>query len=265
MSAEHQIPILLSSSPNAGAFNVSPGNDKFDIFIDQEIEIPNDAKRITVEVQNASIWFTPFNISAALGNNLLYLDVSGDAIYMVTLADGLYDLSALAHSINVGLVNQGLASNIITFTPDLATQKVIINYSVSGIRIDFTQPNTIRSIIGFANAVVPVAYTTGVISIYGANEATFNQIDYFLIHTDLVNGGIRVNGRQTNVVARVLVNSTVGSQILYQPHEAVRVPAQSLAGRKISNIRSWVTDQSNNSLDFGGESWSYSLLIRFYM
>ena len=118
MASFIEIPLLLSSSTAAGAFNVSTGVDKFDVSFENEIKIPQHARNITVEVANASIWHTAYNISAALANNLFYLDVSGDAVYTVNIPDGLYDLSSLANAINLSLVNQNLASNIITFTAD---------------------------------------------------------------------------------------------------------------------------------------------------
>lgn len=263
--SEFEIPILLSSATASGAYNVSPNGDKFDVSFDQEIKIPKLAKQITVEVTNASIWFTTFNISAALGNNRFYLDVSGDVVYEVILDDGLYDMSSLAHSINVSLVNQGLASDILTFTADVSTQRIVINFSRAGLRVDFSQPATCRIILGFASAVTPVAYTTAITSVYGTTVAAFNTIDYFLIHSDIVRNGISVNGKQSNVIARVLITAAPNSQILYTPHEATRIPADNLVGANIANIHSWVTDDRNNGLNFNDEIWSVSFTIRYTM
>lgn len=262
---EYTIPLLLSSSTATGAYNVTTGRDRYDIALDQEIDIPAAAKRVTVEVESASVWYVQYNISAALQNNRFYLDVSGDAIYEVELADGLYDLSALAHAINVSLVNQGLASDIITFTADPSTQRVIINFSRAGLRADFTQTNTCRSILGFNAALRPTAYTTAVASVYGDSTAQFNALDYYLIHSDIVSGGISINGKRNSTVARILINTAPGSQIIYAPPNPIRIQSDNLIGRRITNVHSWITDQDNRTLNFNGEEWSYSLLIRYYM
>ena len=265
MTTDFSIPLILSSSTASGAYNVSSGNDKFDTRIESDVIIPSNAKQITVEVQSASIWYTPYNISAELANNKLYLDVSGDAVYTITLDDGLYELSSLAHAVDVSLVNQGLATGLVTFTADLATQRIVINYSVAGLRFDFTRANTCRTILGFANAVVPVAYTTAVTSVYGTSTAQFNSVDHFLIHSDIVSGGITINGVYSNVIARVLINARPGNLIAYQPVEPTRVPASNLAGTNITRIHSYISDQDGGSLDFNGENWDVMVVIRWKM
>ena len=123
---EFQIPLLLSSDVTVNAFNVSSGGDQWDVNLDNEIAIPQHVKQVSIEIVRATMWFTTYNISAERNNNKFYLDVQGDAVKTVTLSDGLYDLSTLAHAINVGLVNQSLASGLVTFTPDNATQRVLL-------------------------------------------------------------------------------------------------------------------------------------------
>ena len=263
MSSFIEIPILISSSTSAGAYNVSAGIDQFDVSFRNEIKIPQHARNITVEVANASIWHTAFNISAALNNNKFYLDVNFDTVYTVTIPDGLYDLTSIAAAINVSLVNQNLPSNVISFTADTATQKVIINYSVMGLRVDFTQANTCRSVLGFNSAVVPAAYTTDNISIYADVSAYFNLIDYFLIHSSIVSGGLSINGTLSSIAARVLITATMGSQILYTPHIPTRIPCGHLVGSTITNLHSWLSDQDGNAVNTNGEDWSYLCIIRY--
>lgn len=267
MAYTYEIPILLSSDTSSGAYNVNSGNSRFDVDFSQDIKIPAHAKNITVSVPNATLWYTSVNISAALGNNSFYLDVSGDAVYTVVLADGLYDLSSFAHSINVSLVNQGLASDIITFTGDHSSQKVVINFSVAGLRIDFTGANNVRTILGFNNAVAPAAYTTAATSIYGDSEAQFNTIDYFLLHSNIITGGIPVNGKSTSVIARVLINTSPGSQIIYEPRNPIHIKANHLAGSSIHRLHTWCTLQDGVTMpDFGiNDHISVQLLIKYQL
>jgi hypothetical protein len=265
MTSFIEIPILISSSTSAGAYNVSSGHNKFDVTFQDEVKIPQHARNITVEVANASIWNTAFNISTALNNNYFYLDVSGDQVYRVLIPDGLYDLSTLANAINISLVNSNLPSNIITFTADNATQKVIINFTVAGLRLDFTQNDTCRDILGFNDAYAPAVYTTDNISIYGNSTAGFNLVDYFLIHSSIVSGGLSINGTKSSVVSRILIDASPGSQIVYFPHIAIKVPAQNLANSTIHFAHSWLTDQNNKDIDLNGEDWSYTIVIRFQL
>ena len=265
MSSFIEIPMLISSSSSAGAFNISPGYDKFDVSFANEIKIPAHARNITVEVANASIWHTAFNISTVLNNNKFYLDVNFDTVYTVTIPDGLYDLTSLAAAINVSLVNQNLPSNVISFTSDSATQKVIINYSVMGLRVDFSQADTFRVILGFNSAVVPTAYTTDNVSIYADVSAYFNLIDYFLIHSSIVSGGLSINGTLSSIAARVLITSTMGSQIIFEPHLPTRIPCGHLAGSTVSRLHSWLTDQDGGAVNTNNEDWSYLLIVRFQL
>jgi hypothetical protein len=257
-----EIPLLVSSNQESGAFNVSAAKSRWDVSFPQEIIIPKNARNVSVECSSATIWYTSYNISSALGNNKFYLDVDSDAIYTVTINDGLYDLSALAHAINVSLVNQGLASSIITFTGDTSSQKVVINFTVAGLRVDFTGSNSCGPIMGFTSAVFPVAYTTGKYSIYGDLIASFNKVDYYILHTDLVIGGISINGKSTSAVARVLISSPPGSQIEFEPNNAIKIPSQHLAGTRISRLHCWITDQSGNFPQFTDPS-SLLLVIKY--
>jgi hypothetical protein len=266
MSYIYEIPILVSSSEAAGAFNVTPGRNAFDIAFPQEIKIPQLAKNISVSVPNATMWYTSFNISAELGNNKFALDVSGDAVYTVTITNGLYDLSSLAHAINVSLVNQGLQNGIITFVGDSASQRVVINFTVAGLRVDFTIANSCKSVMGFNSIVAPVSYTTGAYSQYGDVTAQFNTIDYFLIHSDIVSGGIPVSGKSTSVISRVLINSAPGTQIIHEPQNPVNIPSNNLAGRSINSLHFWLTLQDGvtrpdlNTVDF-----SVMLVIKYQL
>jgi hypothetical protein len=261
-----QVPILVSSLETSGAYNVNSDRSKFDIDFAQELVFPKEAKNITLEVSNSSLWYTSYNISAALANNKFYLDVDTDAVYTITIPDGLYDLSSVAHAINVSIVNQGLVSDLITFVGDNSTQKVIVNLSVAGLRIDWTGANSCREIMGFNSAVNPAAYTTAALSVYGDNAAAFNTIDYFLIHSSLVNGGIPVSGKSTSVISRVLISSPPGTQIISEPFNPIKISAQHLAGSQVSRAHFWITTQDGvTSPDFNSENFSVLIVIRYQL
>jgi hypothetical protein len=262
----YEIPLLVSSNEAAGAFNVNEQHSRFDVELPQPLSIPKMAKNITVSVTNATIWYTSFNVSEELKNNHFYLDVSGDAVYNVTIPDGLYDLKSIAHAVNVGLVNQGVDSNIITFIGDPASQKVVINFTRAGLRVDFTGANSCLEIMGFSNAVHPAAYTTDIYSLYGTTTAYFNTIQYFLIHSDIVSGGIPVNGKSTSVIAQVLIDGPPGSQLIYSPNNPIYIPSQRLAGMNLSRLHFWITlDDGVTQPNLNNEHYSVLLVIKYQL
>jgi hypothetical protein len=101
------------------------------------------------------------------------------------------------------------------------------------------------------------------INIQAQNIASFNQVNYFLIHSDLTNRGIRFNNTYNQTIGQVLIDVPPGSQITSTPYNPARISAQELAGAKRSNLRFWLTDDKNRRIDTNGENWSARISIRF--
>lgn len=74
---EHQIPLILSSSTDAGAINKTARGDQFEVQMDRPIRIAKGAKLATVELNQASVWNTIANISINRENNLFkYMEIA---------------------------------------------------------------------------------------------------------------------------------------------------------------------------------------------
>jgi hypothetical protein len=95
------------------------------------------------------------------------------------------------------------------------------------------------------------------------NVAALNQIDYFLIHSDLVSRGVRINNTYNQTIAQVLITATPGSQIVSTPFNPPHSQAPELIGAKRSRISFWLTDQSNNLVNTNNENWSARLVVRY--
>jgi hypothetical protein len=185
--------------------------------------------------------------------------------FVLTIPQGLYDPNHLNTAILQQLENQGAKTDphpLISFSPDSPTQKVQMTVNYPNVSIDFTQPDTCRLILGFNNAIYG-PYPTAPISFLAENIAKFNQVSYFLIHSDLTNKGIRFNNSYNQTVSQVLIDVAPGSQIVAKPFNPARIPVNELVGAKRSTIRMWLTDDVDRRVNCHGEHWSCRLVIRY--
>ena len=149
-----------------------------------------------------------------------------------------------------------------SLSPDEATNKVEIRLNYDDVSIDFTQPNTFREILGFNSRVVG-PYVPTPINILADNVAAFNQVNYFIIHSDLTNSGIRFNNQYDQAIAQVLIDVTPGSQIVSTPYNPPRIMVDELVNTKRDLIRMWLTDDKNRRINTNSENWSCRLLIKY--
>ena len=174
----------------------------------------------------------------------------------------LYDLNTLQVSIDSAVVADGGASGLFTLIGDSATQKVIIRINGIGISIDFTIANSFRDILGFNSQVLGptvVAQT----DFLADNQAQFNTLDYFLVHSDIVSEGMRTNNTYDQTISQILIDQSPGSQIVSRPFNPPRIPSNELIGGKRKLIRFWLTDQSNNRVNTNNENWSARIIIEY--
>lgn len=258
----YEIPIIASSSVAAGASNVSDNGSTFEIRLQQPIIMPQNLANCTVQVDEATVWWTIPNISAVLGNNKFYL-LYNAVNYLITIPNGLYGVSDLNNALDREILSAVGVAGLVNLAPDNATQRVEITLNDATMQIDFTPADTFRDVIGFNSQLVPPAPTTDVYTQLGDNTANFNTIDYFLIHSDIVDQGIRVNDRFNQTIAQILIDVSPGSQIVSREFNPSKSDALRLAGTTIDRIKFWLTDQDNNLVDTNGESYSCRLIIKY--
>jgi hypothetical protein len=270
-----EVSILASSAANAGASNISADGSQFEILLDGEgLSIPKDAVNINITVEEATVWWTTPNITVGV-NDTWY--VYGDDVatttpqlWTVTISQGLYDLPGLNIAVQAALEAAGArtvdgSSNplpLISLEADAATGKVRIRFNYTNVYVDFAPADTCRDIVGFDN-IQYGPYAGAPLTVLAPNVAAFNVINYFLIHSDLVNKGIRINNTYSQTIAQVLINVAPGSQIVSAPFNPAKNNAQELAGTKRSKLRFWLTDDSQNSVDTAGEAFTCRLVIHF--
>jgi hypothetical protein len=268
MMVPHEISLLASSDPEAGAINRSADGSQFEIQLEDALRIPQKAVNITLDVEEATVWWSVPNIITG-ENDKMYITAPDtlDVLtpYTITIPQGLYDLTALNQAILRELENAGAKINptpVIGLSPDDATQKVELRFNYVGIQVDFTQPDTPRVILGFnsqvigPNVVAPQTYLAD-------NTAAFNQVNYFLIHSDLTNKGIRFNNSYSQTVSQVLIDVPPGSQIVSKPFNPAKINSPELKGASRTNIRFWLTDDRNRPVNTNNEFFTCRVAIKF--
>lgn len=270
MMVPHEISILASSDPEAGAVNISPDGDRFEIQLEDALRIPQGAINVTVDVEEATVWWVVPNIITGK-NDKLYITAPNVANvltpYIATIPQGLYDLSGLNQAINRELQNQGAKIDpapAINLSPDDATQRVELTLNYVGSSVDFTQPDTFREILGFNSQVIGPTVIAP-FSTIADTTAAFNQVNYFLIHSDLTNLGIRFNNTYNQTITQVLIDVPPGSQIVSRPFNPARINAPELEGSNRTNIRFWLTDDKNRPVNTNGEFFTCRVAIKYLL
>jgi len=261
-----EISMIVSSDPINGATNISSDGSYFEVQLQDGLSIPKDALNVNISVEEATIWWSVPNVITG-ENDKMYITGpdTADVItnYVITLPQGLYDLSGINSAIARELEIAGAKIDpdpLITLSPDEATQRVQIRFNYATVSIDFTPNDTFRTILGFNSAVYTPVPNNPVLA---PNVAAFNRVNYFLIHSDLTNKGIRFNNNYNQTIGQVLIDVAPGSQIVSRPFNPARINAQELAGSSRTNLRFWITDDEDRRVNTNNEYWSARVVIHY--
>jgi hypothetical protein len=207
-------PYIFSSSLNAEARNKTSDGSSFQVYLEQPILIPKEAVYCYLEVQSASIWNTSPNIKTGINDKLYVSDLSGDLT--ITIPQGLYDITLLNGEINRQILESGRPSDSVVFIGNTATQKTILQLLTIGTEIDFTQPQTIREIVGFDSVVIGASTVANEL-FDSQNIASFNQVNFFLVHGDIIQKGLKFNSKYQQILCDVAITAPAGSLVNYNP------------------------------------------------
>lgn len=254
--------IIANSAITAGAVNKSTLGSTFEIRLEQPILLPNDILTCSIQIDEATVWWTIPNISVSEGNNKFYLEHLA-INYVITIPNGLYSVNDLNNALDREIVAATGLSGLISLEPDNATQKVVITINQAGTQIDFTLTDTFRDLLGFNSQLVPAVVSVGVFIQLGDNVAAFNSIEYFLLHSDIVTQGLRTNNTYSQTIAQILIDVAPGSQIVSREFNPPKSDALELSGQTIDRIRFWLTDQNNVLVDTNNEDFSCRMVLQY--
>ena len=276
MLVPEELNLLVTSDPSQGARNVSKNGSRFSIKLEDPIELPEGALNPVICVEEATVWWTVPNIITG-ENDKLYVTGPTQANPLITQTSiltiplGLYDASGLNETVQNLLENAGFQTTsgtpaisrpVFTITTDEATSRIILRFEYSTVSINFTPNDTPRDILGFDNLVYG-PYMLAPQNIPAPFVAQFNTVNYFLIHTDLCDNGIRFNNQYNNTVAQVLINVAPGSQIISTPFNPAQSSADKLVGTKIDTFNVWLTDDKQREVNTNSEYFTARLVIRW--
>ena len=207
------------------------------------ILIPSDVKTCSLRVISSDIWNLVSNVSATLGNKIdLQLGGVGP-VYTLTIPEGQYSVAALNAAVENQLVTQGLVATNLVITGDAPTQRVAFTSDVAATIISFPAADYLWNVLGFAQGDTLTLTLAGVR--YLAPEiAKFNNINTFLIHSDLIDAGIPANGDYYGIITKVPITSPSGSLITFQPSYPIAVDASNLIGARVQSVSVWLTNET---------------------
>jgi len=243
------IPIFINTEFGV---NTTQNGSRITTHLSPPIEFNNKKASFRV-IQSSVFWSIP-NISANLNNNVLNFNEGG--AHSLTFDPGLYDLNSLNENISQYMVNNGLSSDLIVFTGDSSTSKVSVQLNSATVVIDWTT-STVSGILGFTSpSAGPVTSGT---YIEADNIANLNSVTSILINCNF-SSGVYFNNKKSTVIASIVPNVSIGSQIIYEPINPI---SSQVHVNHIDEISFWLTNQNNEPIDTNGES--YSILGEFVL
>ncbi|MDH3324119.1 MAG: hypothetical protein OEL89_00610 [Candidatus Peregrinibacteria bacterium] len=263
---------IVTSDSDLGAINVSSSKDSFQTLFNPAYTIPKDAQNIYVSVLDATVWWDISNVVTGT-NDKFYVDVdvstpsgndppSGTASYTITLPQGIYDVYSLNDEVNRQIVDAGGESDLINISPNFSSNRTIVYSPYTNVTVDFTGANACYGILGFLVTDTLGPETTYPTYYTATNKPEFNNVEYLLLNSDLISSGINYNGTNSQILAKIIPNATIGSQIQYQPLNPIKISADDLAGMRRDRVRFYITDQGGNSVSTS-ESWSATIKIEY--
>ena len=183
-------------------------------------------------------------------NNKMRITLDGILWHDITFAVGSYEHKDINSELQRIIESIGGKKNDVVLKPNKNTFQTIMVISDKA-EVDFTIPNSIRSVLGFDSYI----YQKG----RHLSEHTVNimRINSIFVHTDVI-GSTYVNGSQSPVIYSFFPDIPPGGKIIIQPRVLIYLP---ISLSVISRLTSWLTDQHDQVLDLRGEE----LTIKYHL
>lgn len=251
---------LLLVNNHSRASNKNTANNAFSITLNSQTLIPINAKNILVYCPSANIVNFFYNISAALGNNILYFtdDVALPQKYTVTFPDGAYDFLNINQVLKYFLISIGVDTSAVKFLSQDYTQKVSAALKPGfGIKI----PSGMSTILGYA--ANSTFFNATLFTVYhdATTSASFNSIISLNLNCSLAQSSF-YNGEFSNLLATIPINAGVGRLINYSPLTPTKIDCSHLAGSTINTVSVQVLDQLNREITIA-EQWNAVVTIEW--
>lgn len=278
---KYQHDFLISSDPALGAIKVTPDGSTFSIRLEEKgLGVPYNAKNCTLQVIGAEFWNNNNNITTS--NNQIYITSAGIS-KLLNIPPGLYSIDTLQSAliqtirdtvdstfINSLLNTVGTSTTCnITFTPNYALNKTIMTLTPAAgntITVDYraiNAPNTISPIVGFTSVYSSTGPTVTIVT--SENVPAFNQYNYYLIQSNIVNRGLRVNSNYLNIIAKIKIQSSPNTQNVYDPKTPSVIVTPELINDTRKEFQFSLLESNLNLVNTKGEYWSATLRITYHL
>ena len=254
------IPIVIDTN---FAENLNSTGNRCSITFSPPLQVPRDADP-ELRLYSSSFSYNFANVDTA-NNKLKITSLSTPNIdHEFTFPTGLYSLSDIAQTIKFAL-SEVAAFNVLSFNllGISSTQKVhieVTNSSAVAYRLDFSDANSIGSLLGFTSNKIFNA--NGTTTRESDTVAALDSTTSVLFKTSLCNGSVVHGQGGSNTLAMIhLAAATPASVFAYQPNPPLSVPAEGLAGTMVTSATFAIVNQNGDDLNTLGEKWQAVLEI----
>lgn len=207
-------------------------------------------EQFEIALVSANIWYTWFNLSAAVGNvNFRYYN--GAVWKTAAFTDGLYSLDRMNSFIkSIISANGDTAANFL-LAGDNSTMKALITLN-GGYQIDLSV-SLLNKVLGFVSQIVTSTKS-------GENIVDItNSVDNLVIHCSSVDPSYsNDSGRASDIIGSFTPEGDPGSILAYTPRQLIYLPSNQ---REFSSVHMRVTDQLGRNVILN-EPTSFTLHIR---
>lgn len=201
------------------------------------------------------------NISAGLQNNTFrYSPDNGLNYFTVTLPDGTYTTADINTELHATMKANGHEISADVYGINLTINLYLLRVSVvidTGYILDLSISD-LCFVLGFNQA----SYTAGT-TVAQSNAKIGDPLRYYLIYTDIIEGGAQVSNTITNgIIKAVQNNNGVGVGVSLKEVDYNLLDFYPVKSSVLSTVNIRFLDINGRILDFRGESTSVVLLFR---
>ena len=211
---------------------------------------PVPSENLELAVDNITLSFSWFNISAAIGNNKIGYNINGAGGATFTIPDGVYGIPDISAFLQSSITGNGGAGSNITISANGSTLKTSVTL-LNGYELDLSS-GSLWQLLGYTGQTV--------ITVSGdsPNEPNVTPVNTVLFHCSAIRSSF-YNGAISDIIASYSPNASAGSLISIVPTHPVY---QAISPDVLYNMRFYVTDDKQNILDLNNQPVTYSLILR---
>lgn len=232
--------------------------DDFSVKFNAPINLGTDQWEVALAKLN--LWYSWFNISAALGNNVASY-FNGAINQAILIPDGQYSIDQINSAIHAIMKANG--DYTLVGSTDVFDIEITPNFATNKVNIQFTGGYTLDLSVGGLYLLLgsdPVVVSTSGDLPYNANIT--NDVDSIWARCSIIGGGGSfLNSETSDIIYTFVPNTIPNSNINIEPIQLLYIPVV-VTNNIIREIRVRITDNLGRRLDLNGEPVSFTLQLR---